>query len=335
MLGGSALAGVGGVAAAAWRLRGPGSASGSPGGDGSTSGAGAGATTDQVALATGVAAAAPVTLPAGLDVEHLLRRVTYGPTDALRAEVKRLGAAAWLGQQLAPTMVADPDGDRVAALFPELKLSVAQAYTKLGKGDKAYQFQLSVALNHLGRAVWSKHQLHEVMVEFWSNHLNLTVPGDKGYKARHAYDRDVIRRFALARFEDMLVASAVHPAMLDYLDNANSTAEAPNENYARELMELHTLGVNGGYTERDVKQAAILLTGWQLEENGTATWHNDRHASRAVTVMGARFTNGRSTAGRRSAEALVRKLAHHPSTAKHIARKLAIRFVSDTLRTPW
>jgi uncharacterized protein (DUF1800 family) len=167
------------------------------------------------------------------------------------------------------------------------------------------------------------------MVEFWSNHLNLTVPGDKGYKARHAFDRDVIRRFALARFEDMLVASSVHPAMLDYLDNANSTAQAPNENYARELMELHTLGVDGGYTERDVKQAAILLTGWQLEENGTASWHNDRHASRAVSVMGARFTNGRSTAARRSAEALVRKLAHHPSTAKHIARKLAVRFVSD------
>jgi uncharacterized protein (DUF1800 family) len=167
------------------------------------------------------------------------------------------------------------------------------------------------------------------MVEFWSNHLNLTVPGDKGYKARHAFDRDVIRRYALARFEDMLVASAVHPAMLDYLDNANSTAQAPNENYARELMELHTLGVDGGYTERDVKQAAVLLTGWQLEENGTATWHNDRHASRAVSVMGARFTNGRSTAGRRSAEALVRTLAHHPSTARHIARKLAVRFVSD------
>jgi uncharacterized protein (DUF1800 family) len=128
----------------------------------------------------------------------------------------------------------------------------------------------------------------------------------------------------------MLVASSVHPSMLDYLDNANSTNTEPNENYARELMELHTLGVHGGYTERDVKQAALLLTGWKLDDDtGMPRFASDRHYSRPVKVLGVTYANGRGSTGRKSGESFVRALARHPSTARFLARKLVIRFVAD------
>jgi uncharacterized protein (DUF1800 family) len=127
----------------------------------------------------------------------------------------------------------------------------------------------------------------------------------------------------------MLVASAVHPAMLAYLDNANSTGSEPNENYARELMELHTLGVDGGYTERDVKQAALLLTGWQLEQ-GEARYVPARHHVGAVRILGVRYVNGSAAGGQKAARQFLRRLASHPATARFVAHKLAVRFVSDS-----
>jgi uncharacterized protein (DUF1800 family) len=139
----------------------------------------------------------------------------------------------------------------------------------------------------------------------------------------------VIRKYALGRYEDMLVASAVHPAMLDYLDNANSTKQMPNENYARELMELHTLGVHGGYTERDVKQAALLLTGWTIGDDGNAKYQSDQHHTRPVKILGYSYRNGDGATGRRTAQQFVRDLANHASTASYLSRKLAIRFVAD------
>src|SRR5450755_1082283 len=104
------------------------------------------------------------------------------------------------------------------------------------------------------------------MGDFWSNHFNITCPGDKTHLTRHRFDNDVIRKYALARFEDLLQATAIHPAMLEYLDNGVSTGQNPNENYVRGLLELHTVGVAGGYSERDVKQAALLLTGYRVRD---------------------------------------------------------------------
>ncbi len=128
--------------------------------------------------------------------------------------------------------------------------------------------QDTVAL-HLGRAMVSNRQLLEVMVDFWANHLNITCPSGDVWDTRHRYQIDVLRKHALGNFESMLVASAVHPAMLVYLNNAQSTGQNPNENYARELLELHTVGVDGGYTERDVQRSALLLTGWSVEQSKT------------------------------------------------------------------
>ena len=271
------------------------------------------------------AATPHLTLPRTLDVEHLLRRVTYGPNDALRAEVAKVGATGWLTRQLDPGSIPDPDGDRVAALFPQLTLSTTAAMTKITDGA-ALQRDLAVA--HLGRAIWSRRQLFEIMVDVWSNHFNITCPGDKTRYSRHRFDADVIRTGALGRFEDLLQAGSVHPAMLEYLDNGTSTGQNPNENYARELLELHTVGLAGGYTERDVKQAALLLTGYQVS-NGKPTYVPSRHYVGTVKVMGFSHPNDSRAAGRPATQAFLTYLARHPSTAARLARTLAVRFVSD------
>jgi uncharacterized protein (DUF1800 family) len=265
---------------------------------------------------------------AGLDLDHLLRRTTYGPTDELRAQVRGIGIPAWLTRQLAPAAIPDPGGDAVARLYPELRFSAAQARRAFTTGREVDRFQRMLGAAHLGRAVWSSRQLQEVMVGFWSEHLNITVPNEKSWESRHLFDRAVVRRHALGRFEDMLIASAEHPAMLAYLDNRDSTGEDPNENYARELLELHTVGVGGGYTERDVKQAALLLTGWQVTD-GVARYVPARHYAGPVRIMGFRHPNTTRAGGRAAAAAFLRYLAGHPSTARFLARKLAVRFVSD------
>ncbi len=284
-------------------------------------------------IADAVAAArdplTPVAVSPALTVEHVARRLTYGPTPAVRQEVTKAGIGLWLAAQLAPERIPDPIGTKVDALFPRLGWTIAEAHAMRSQDPKYYEFLYEVPLRHLGRALWSSRQLSELMVEFWSNHLHVPTPAEKGSHARHRYDQDVIRKHALGRFEDMLLASAVHPAMLAYLDNELSTREAPNENFAREVLELHTLGVDGGYTERDIKQSALLLTGWRSEE-GVTGFVSARHFPGPVTVLGTTYTNGRSSHGRLAQLDYLRALARHPSTARHIARKLAIRFVSDS-----
>ncbi|HEX2805614.1 MAG TPA: DUF1800 domain-containing protein, partial [Kineosporiaceae bacterium] len=270
-------------------------------------------------------AAAQPALPKTLDVEHLLRRATYGPDDALRAEVAALGTTAWLARQLNPAALADPGGDTVAALFPHLSLGIPEAQATITDGAA---FQRDLAAAHLGRAIWSTRQLFEVMVDFWSNHFNITCPSDKTQLSRHRFDADVIRKGALGRFEDLLQATAIHPAMLEYLDNGGSTGRNPNENYARELLELHTVGLGGGYGEQDVRQAALLLTGYQVTD-GKPTFVPARHYVGAVKIMGFAHANDARAAGRPATVAFLRYLARHPATATGLARKLAIRFVAD------
>ncbi|MFZ0160788.1 MAG: DUF1800 domain-containing protein, partial [Kineosporiaceae bacterium] len=287
-------------------------------------------TTTAAGKAAALPALAPVAVSRNLTAEHLLRRVTYAPTPALRAEVAGMGISTWLALQLTPSRISDPLGDKVGALYPRLTWPISRVHAMQSQDKKYYEFLYEVGLNHLGRAIWSKRQLFEIMVEFWSDHLNVPAPADKGSFARHNYDADVIRKHALGRFEDMLVASSTHPSMLAYLDNQLSTKQQPNENYARELMELHTLGVDGGYTETDVKQAALLLTGWDTPwDTGVTRYVPDRHYTKPVKILGRTHANGTGTAGRIAQQRFVRSLAVHPSTARHICRKLAIRFVSD------
>jgi uncharacterized protein (DUF1800 family) len=215
------------------------------------------------------------------------------------------------------------------------------------------------------RAVMSERQLEEVLVDFWFNHFNVFI--GKGQVRQHLteYERDAIRPHVLGRFRDMLGATAHSPAMLFYLDNFQSQAPpdartlAPagrrgrggvpvrpgqvrpgqpqpqrparglNENYARELMELHTLGVDGGYTQQDVVEVARILTGWTIDQpraGGSFVFRPQVHDAGAKTVLGRKFEAGR---GEEEGERLLDMLATHPSTARHISFKLAQRFVAD------
>lgn len=203
------------------------------------------------------------------------------------------------------------------------------------------------------RAVYSERQLQEVLVDVWFNHFNVFAGKGATRDYLTEYERDVIRPRVLGRFRDLLGATAASPAMLFYLDNWQnvdpaassrlragrrrlqrpSDAPAPpprglNENYARELMELHTLGVAGGYTQQDVVEVARAFTGWTMRprEGSGFVFAPLLHVSGPKLVLGHRIDAG----GRRDGEQVLDILAAHPSTARHIATMLVTRFVSDT-----
>jgi uncharacterized protein (DUF1800 family) len=212
------------------------------------------------------------------------------------------------------------------------------------------------------RAVYSERQLQEVMDDFWFNHFNVFIGKGADHYLLTSYERDVIRPHSMGKFEDLLVATAQSPAMLFYLDNwlsvgpnsdvANgipkrgnddwkkrARANGPvkqakgkrsglNENYGRELMELHTLGVNGGYTQKDVTEVARIFTGWTLKQprlGGGFAFEERMHEPGDKIVMGHRI----KAKGEKEGYEVLHLLAHHPSTAKFVCTKLAVRFVSD------
>src|SRR5207249_5067054 len=203
------------------------------------------------------------------------------------------------------------------------------------------------------RAALSERQLREVMVDFWTNHFNVFAGKGADRVLLPSYIEETIRPHALGRFEDLLIATAESPAMLFYLDNAQSVApgsEPPfplsarrrggqgvrsrptgiNENYARELLELHTLGVDGGYTQQDVIEVARAFTGWTIEDPervGRFVFRPELHDAGPKVVLGDSLPAGR---GVEDGEAVLTLLARHPATARFIATKLVRRFVSDT-----
>jgi uncharacterized protein (DUF1800 family) len=264
-------------------------------------------------------------------LRHLLRRATYAPTPASLAEINSLGRAAWLERQLNPAAIVDSECDALLTRLPLAALDINGVHAQVTAGKlKRYSWDV---MNELGmatltRAIWSKRQLLEVMVDFWGNHLNVTCPSGDVWDSRQDYDRTVIRRFALGRFADLLKASARHPAMLSYLDNRSSTRTRPNENYGRELLELHTVGLV--HTEADVQNAARLLTGLTVDwETGRYRYDRWRHATGPVRVLGFTHANGTDTGGEAASLAMLDYLALHPATAQRIARKLCVRFVAD------
>jgi uncharacterized protein (DUF1800 family) len=245
------------------------------------------------------------------------------------AEIRKLGIGPWLEWQLAPAKIDDSACDRVVERFPVLALGIpAVRAGAVPQFDWAAMYALGQAT--VARAAWSRRQLLEVMVDFWSNHLNVTNPFDGGWDNRHVHDREVVRKHALGTFADMLVASATSPAMLTYLDNRSSSKEHPNENYARELLELHTVGLEAGYSEDDVQAAARLLTGLTVSwETGLYMYDPEAHAVGAVSLLGFSHANATAEGGEAAAFAFLRHLALHPSTARQVAYKLCVRFVAD------
>jgi uncharacterized protein (DUF1800 family) len=206
-----------------------------------------------------------------------------------------------------------------------------------------------IIAQRLTHDIYANAQLQEVMTDFWLNHFNVFLHKNEAtpyYLV--SFERDVIRPRALGKFEDLLEATAHSPAMMLYLDNASSIGpdsmaaeraerrpnnnkkkhEGLNENYARELMELHTLGVNGGYSQADVTQVARILTGWSVERperGGGFQFDPNRHEPGTKIVMGEKFKDHGEQEGRE----LLHMLATQPATAQFISRKLAVRFVSD------
>ena len=364
---------------------------------------------------------------AGLSKEqaaaYLLERFAFGARPGEVEKVAKMGPEKWLAQQLKGNL---PDAalDKRLEAFPALKMTqfeMSEVYvnngpirrilqkegvvdpTKMSRkemnqkisayrkkhGLRAYNglYNHELKGQKLIRAVYSENQLVEVLTDFWFNHFNVTTR-DGGARGRTlSYERDAIRPNVLGEFRVILGATAKHPAMLHYLDNADSRMAPPtqrnqprrkqemasgemgmdggmmggeaqpppknrrkyglNENYARELMELHTLGVDGGYTQRDVTEVARVLTGWaampyknarrnlekqiakgsnNLVREGEFVFRKTWHDQKSKVVLGEKFPAG---GGVEEGERVLDMLSQHPSTARFISTKLARRFIND------
>ncbi|HYN21153.1 MAG TPA: DUF1800 domain-containing protein, partial [Thermoanaerobaculia bacterium] len=300
---------------------------------------------------------------------------TYPPPGMLLAEARRAGV---IDGDLEPESEEAGEIDKRERREAVMRWASRQGY----RSQRELAGQLLT--QKLWRAVDSENQLAEVMTDFWFNHFNVSMTDNQSRGYLLSYERDAIRPNALGRMRDLLGATAKHPAMLLYLDNAQSIANEGstttlesemeglrrrrsgalgrpdmqrkrprglNENYARELLELHTLGVDGGYTQEDVVEVARAFTGWTVlppgprreeaerrlarvrqsgrlgfSREGEFLFRADAHDAGAKTVLGSRLPAGR---GIEDGEQVLDLLAVHPSTAKHVATKLAVRFVSD------
>lgn len=266
---------------------------------------------------------------------HAARRLTFGPTPGLLAEVRANGADWFVAQQLQPASIDDSAVERLLGGFQFLDRSYAQIRDSKIAGidtftDRSQAAVLELRQATLLRAVYSQRQLYELVVDFWTNHFNVWVGKDLETGAMKIVDdRKVIRPNAMGRFADLLLATARGAAMLRYLDNDMSTGENPNENYGRELLELHTVGVEGGYNEDDVRNCALALSGWGTDSDGIYRFVPQQHFTGPLRVMGWSTPGVAGPAGEADAVALIDYLAHHPSTAQHIALKLCRRFVAD------
>jgi len=292
---------------------------------------------------------------------HVLNRLAYGPRPGDVAAVEKTGVKRYIDEQLNPERVPFP-ADLQARLdsLSTYKLSSAQLYIQYGPpsfpGNNASPEEKNAARQRAGQEItpqshlarfWmateSPRQLQEVMTEFWFNHFNV-FEGKEWVRYWNAeYEKDAIRPNALGNFRQLLGAVAHHPAMLYYLDNwLSSGANTPqakgrfkglNENYARELMELHTLGVNGGYSQADVISLARILSGWTIavrelkedSDDATFIFRPGRHDMGDKQFLGRVIPRG----GRQEGEVALDMLARHPATARFISTKLVQYFVSD------
>lgn len=267
---------------------------------------------------------------------RLLDRIAFGPTTVEWARLAELGWEAYVAEQLR----ADRDEPWVLqAKLGRLDVVRLDGYELGDLPEPKIMEQLQQAA--LLRAVYSPNQLRERMVDLWTNHFSIYVPKARGKFLKGRDDLEVIRTHALGRFPELLKASARSPAMLGYLDNQVNRKGVPNENYARELMELHALGVDGGYTQRDVMEVARCFTGWTYEQapplvqmaggkvpvaRGRFRFDPALHDDGPKRVLGHAIPAG---GGIEDGERVLDILAHHPACARFVARKVARYFVGD------
>ena len=263
---------------------------------------------------------------------HYLNRLGCGFSRSTYAQLRSNGIAAqWLDHQLAPARVSETaTGLALPSWFPDAADSPSAKWAAQSSGSKGgWEYAADFAGYSMLRQIYSSRQVLENMVGFWSNHLHVHADTDLGWVHRYSYDQ-TIRRHALGRYDDLLVATALHPAMLLYLDNWRSVRDAPNENQGRELLELHTVGRSSGYTEAMVKDSAKILSGYTVDAFKTWDGYYDqqRHTTGPVQVLGFTSTNAAADGPQVTVDYL-RYLAHHPATAQTIARKLCRHFVAD------
>jgi uncharacterized protein (DUF1800 family) len=314
-------------------------------------------------------------IPSDLREIHVLNRLAFGPSPGDINRIKSIGVEKYIEEQLSPNYIPLPQSvanklDSLSTLHlsaPELFVEYGPpSYRGLQRDKQAVQRARQRARviveeameARLIRAVESPRQLEEVMVNFWFNHFNVFAQKGLDRLWIGSYEREAIRPYSLGRFRDLLGATAKHPAMLFYLDNWQNTApnspgargnfKGLNENYARELMELHTLGVDGGYTQDDVITLARILTGWgfrrtqqpvqtraarlvQAQPSEGFANHKGFYFDRNRHDFGAKVFLGHTIRGSGigEGEEALDILAQHPSTARHISYKLAQYFVSD------
>ena len=312
-------------------------------------------------------AAGDATLPAA--DYALVNRISWGASATTASDYARLGRAGWLAAQLHPgTDLRLPAGVQAAidALsisttpFEQLvtdideirrdsdaKAKAADDNTAKQAARQVYQQALTkvareAASRSLLRAVYSRNQLQEQLTWFWFNHFNVHQYKNNLRVMVGDYEDRALRPRALGRFRDLLIASATHPAMIRYLDNEQNAAGRINENYAREVMELHTLGEGSGYTQKDVQELARVLTGVGINvtdkmpavranlrelyvRQGYTEFNPNRHDMAEKVVL------GKSVAGRGWPEVLdeLGRLAAQPATARYVSRKLAMQFAAD------
>ncbi len=261
-----------------------------------------------------------------------LQRLTYGPKLDERRHFQKLGLASWLEEQLAYDEIDDWQCNLRLRNLPTLSMDANELEAISNKlfdnvDRKTVPSELRQAT--LIRQIYSKKQLYELMVEFWSDHFNIYTEKGDCYYLKTVDDREVIRKNALGYFKDLLWASAHSPAMLVYLDNQANVKGRPNENYARELLELHSLGINGGYSQQDVMELARCLTGWGVKEHfwkGEFEFKQEHHDHGDKTLLGIHIP----AQGIQEAEKIIELLAIHPATARHISSKLIRFFIGET-----
>ncbi len=275
-------------------------------------------------------ATVPATPPAWSSATgmHVARRLTWGATPALAAHIETLGLEPWLNQQINWRSIDDSHIAAMIAPWPRPDMSPSQV-----NDDKPWRIPQELAAHETIRRVYSNRQLHEVITDFWHDHFNVFAQHTPAQRHLGGMDRDVIRVHALGRFSDMLPAVASHPAMLHYLDQASSRADrgrTPNENFAREVMELHTVGSDGGYEEGDIKAVAHLMSGWSVTDSSgpftfRSNWH-DMGPMAGRTVLG--WSAG-SSSGEAAGRSFLDHLARHPATARRVCHKLAVRLIGE------
>jgi hypothetical protein len=273
------------------------------------------------------AAAGPSEVSADVDPNALLvklvRRITQGFSQTEYNLALSMGYSGYLEYHLNHLAISeDPSLTTKLSGLSTLNMTAYQILQLVNQGQAVAE--LSEAC--IQRAVYSKRQLFERMVEFWTDHFTIDIAKEIDRALKPVDDRLVIRANALGTFPALLSASAHSPAMLYYLDNQDSIAGNPNENYARELMELHTMGVDGGYTQQDVENVARCFTGWTLVPPrgantlaGTFTFNPAVHDNGQKTVLGHVIPGG---GGQIDGETVLNILIDHPSTARYISKKL-------------